>query len=50
MLIQEGGYVSPDTHLWEDVLISVVLKKPDIVKRAYRFRENETCAICLEIF
>ena len=32
MLIQEGGYVSPDTHLWEDVLIGVVLKKPVLLK------------------
>ncbi|MHA6260872.1 ATP-binding protein [Sporosarcina sp. CAU 1771] len=31
-LIQEGGYVSPDAHLWEDVLISVVLKKPVLLK------------------
>ena len=32
MLIQEGGYQSPDLHLWEDVLISVVLKKPVLLK------------------
>ena len=32
MLIQEGGYVSPDTYLWEDVLISIVLKKPVLLK------------------
>lgn len=32
LLIQEGGYVSPDAYLWEDVLISVVLKKPVLLK------------------
>lgn len=32
MLIQEGGYVSPDEHLWEDVLLSIVLKKPVLLK------------------
>ncbi|MBO0600256.1 AAA family ATPase [Sporosarcina sp. E16_3] len=31
-LIQEGGYVSPSPHLWDDVLISVVLKKPVLLK------------------
>ncbi|MER2090426.1 MAG: AAA family ATPase [Sporosarcina sp.] len=31
-LIQEGGYVSPDPYLWEDVLISAVLKKPVLLK------------------
>jgi nitric oxide reductase NorQ protein len=31
-LIQEGGYVSPDSHLWEDILISTVLKKPVLLK------------------
>ena len=32
MLIQEGGYVSPDLHLWEDILIGIVLKKPVLLK------------------
>lgn len=32
MLIQKGGYVSPDAYLWEDVLTSVVLKKPVLLK------------------
>ena len=32
LLIQEGGYVSPDEYLWEDVLISIVLKKPVLLK------------------
>lgn len=32
LLIQEGGYVSPDAHLWEDVLIAVVLQKPVLLK------------------
>lgn len=31
-LIQEGGYVSPSPHLWNDVLISIVLKKPVLLK------------------
>ena len=31
-LIQEGGYVSPSPHLWDDVLISMVLKKPVLLK------------------
>ncbi|KXH81772.1 AAA family ATPase [Sporosarcina sp. HYO08] len=31
-LVQEGGYVSPDPYLWEDVLVSVVLKKPVLLK------------------
>ncbi|MFC4411277.1 AAA family ATPase [Chungangia koreensis] len=31
-LIREGGYVSPDEYLWEDVLLSVVLKKPVLLK------------------
>src|SRR3954454_16566085 len=31
-LIQEGGYVSPDPYLWEDVLISSVLKNPVLLK------------------
>jgi nitric oxide reductase NorQ protein len=32
MLIQEGGYVSPDLFLWDDVLVSIVLKKPILLK------------------
>jgi nitric oxide reductase NorQ protein len=32
LLIQEGGYISPDNHLWEDILVSVVLKKPVLLK------------------
>lgn len=32
LLIQEGGYVSPDEFLWEDVLISIALKKPVLLK------------------
>lgn len=32
MLIQDGGYVSPDAHLWEDILLSIVLKKPVLLK------------------
>src|SRR5690554_2240170 len=31
-LIQEGGYVSPNSYLWEDVLISIILKKPLLLK------------------
>lgn len=31
-LIREGGFVSPSSHLWEDVLLSVVLKKPILLK------------------
>ncbi|MCG7345235.1 AAA family ATPase [Sporosarcina sp. ACRSL] len=31
-LVQEGGYISPVRHLWEDVLISAVLKKPILLK------------------
>lgn len=31
-LIQEGGYVSPNDDLWNDVLISAVLKKPILLK------------------
>lgn len=31
-LIQGGGYLSPDAFLWEDALISVVLKKPILLK------------------
>ncbi|HJF32600.1 MAG TPA: AAA family ATPase [Sporosarcina psychrophila] len=31
-LIQEGGYVSPSPFLWDDVLISIVLKKPVLLK------------------
>ena len=32
LLIQQGGYVSPDAHLWEDVLVAIVLKKPVLLK------------------
>ncbi|QUW22376.1 MoxR family ATPase [Sporosarcina sp. Marseille-Q4063] len=32
LLIQEGGYISPDNHLWEDILVSVVLNKPVLLK------------------
>ena len=32
MLIQDGGYVSPDAHLWEDILLSIVLNKPVLLK------------------
>ncbi len=32
LLIQEGGYVSPNDYLWEDILISIVLKKPVLLK------------------
>ena len=31
-LIQEGGYVSPSPYLWDDVLVSIVLKKPVLLK------------------
>ena len=31
-LIQDGGYVSPNPFLWDDVLISIVLKKPVLLK------------------
>ncbi|MFS0576378.1 AAA family ATPase [Sporosarcina sp. 179-K 3D1 HS] len=31
-LIQEGGYVSPDPHLWEDVLIGIILQNPVLLK------------------
>ncbi|MCG7334498.1 AAA family ATPase [Sporosarcina sp. ACRSM] len=31
-LIQEGGYISPDPYLWQDVLVSIVLKKPVLLK------------------
>ena len=31
-LIQEGGYISPDNYLWEDILVSTVLKKPVLLK------------------
>lgn len=31
-LIQDGGYISPDAFLWEDVLVSVALKKPVLLK------------------
>ncbi len=32
LLVQEGGYVSPDEFLWNDILISTVLKKPVLLK------------------
>lgn len=32
MLIQEGGYISPDEHLWHDILLGVTLKKPILLK------------------
>lgn len=32
LLIQEGGYVSPDSYLWDDVLVGIVLKKPILLK------------------
>ncbi len=31
-LIGEGGYISPDENLWEDILTAVVLKKPVLLK------------------
>ena len=31
-LIQEGGYLPPIPHLWEDVLTGVILKKPILLK------------------
>lgn len=32
LLIQEGGYVSPTPHLFEDILIAISLKKPVLLK------------------
>jgi len=32
LLIQNGGYISPDEFLWNDILISIVLKKPILLK------------------
>lgn len=32
LLIQEGGYISPNDYLWEDILVGVVLKKPVLFK------------------
>ncbi len=32
LLIQEGGYISPDEHLWNDILVGIVLKKPVLLK------------------
>ena len=32
LLIGEGGYISPNEYLWEDVLLSVTLKKPVLLK------------------
>ncbi|MDE0581592.1 MoxR family ATPase [Planococcus sp. A6] len=31
-LIGEGGYISPDENLWNDILTAVVLKKPVLLK------------------
>ncbi|RAZ70260.1 AAA family ATPase [Planococcus maitriensis] len=31
-LIGEGGYISPDENLWDDILTAVVLKKPVLLK------------------
>ncbi|MFD1205893.1 AAA family ATPase [Sporosarcina contaminans] len=31
-LIQEGGYVSPISTLWDDILVGIVLKKPVLLK------------------
>lgn len=32
LLIQEGGYVSPNDYLWQDIIVGVVLKKPILLK------------------
>lgn len=32
LLIQQGGYVSPDAYLWDDVLVAITLKKPVLLK------------------
>lgn len=32
LLIGEGGYISPNDHLWLDVLFTVTLKKPVLLK------------------
>ncbi len=32
LLIQEGGYVSPAPHLFEDILIAISVKKPVLLK------------------
>ncbi|MFJ8260522.1 AAA family ATPase [Rummeliibacillus sp. NPDC094406] len=32
LLIGEGGYISPNNYLWDDVLLSVTLKKPVLLK------------------
>ncbi|SIT80775.1 ATP-binding protein [Edaphobacillus lindanitolerans] len=32
VLIGTGGYVSPDPHLWEDVLTAVVIRRPVLLK------------------
>ena len=50
LLIQEGGYVSPDNHLWEEFLISVVLKKPVLLKRSIRFWKNKIGSISFKLF
>lgn len=31
-LIGTGGYISPDPHLWDDVMASIVLRKPVLLK------------------
>ncbi len=31
-LVGEGGYISPDENLWNDILTAVVLKKPVLLK------------------
>lgn len=31
-LIGQGGYVTPDDHLWEDVLTAVVIRRPVLLK------------------
>lgn len=32
LLVQEGGYISPNDYLWEDILVGIVLKKPVLFK------------------
>lgn len=32
LLVQQGGYVSPDAYLWDDVLVAIALKKPVLLK------------------
>ncbi|MFD1033011.1 ATP-binding protein [Metaplanococcus flavidus] len=31
-LVGTGGYISPDAHLWEDIMAAVVLRKPVLLK------------------